>query len=64
MRFNLVPPEVTLAADDELALYGFTEARHGLVAFDRGGVVRAKIPGHTFGRPEIEEAIQAALQGE
>jgi hypothetical protein len=59
----LVSPEDTAAAVDELEEFGFTELKHGLVAFNAAGEAVAKIPGHNFGRAEIEAALQEALEG-
>lgn len=59
--FNIVPPEETAEAADELELFGFTALQHGLVAFTAGGEALVKIPGHRFGREEIAAAIEAIL---
>lgn len=56
--FVVVQPEQTLIGDD-VARYGL--GTHGLVAFDPDGKVIATIPGHDFGRPEIEAVIQKVL---
>lgn len=61
VTFTIVPAEVTAQSQDELAAFGFTELRHGLVAFSASGEPVVKIPGHQFGRDRIEEAIEAAL---
>lgn len=60
-RFDIVPPEETAESGDELAEYGFTELKHGLVVLDPEGEAVAKLPGHQFGRAEIEAALQEAL---
>ena len=46
-----------------MAEFGFTDAKHGLVAFDSQGEAKVKIPGHSFGREEIENAIEQVLGG-
>jgi hypothetical protein len=57
--FVVVTPERTLAGDD-VARYGL--GTHGLVAFASDGTVVATIPGHDFGRAEIEEVIRQVLE--
>ena len=59
--FVIVPADVTAQSQDEIAEFGFTDLRHGLVAFDAEGEAQVKLPGHQFGREEIEAAIQAVL---
>ena len=59
--FNVVSAEETEKRTDEIASYGFTEQRHGLVGFASDGTVRATIPGHQFGEPEIREVIETLL---
>lgn len=61
--FVLVSPEETGARADELTEYGFTDLKHGLVVFNAAGDAVAKIPGHNFGRTEIEAALKTALDG-
>ncbi len=63
VKFELVSPEETLAAVEEMAEFGFTDAKHGLVAFDSQGEAKVKIPGHSFGREEIVSAIDQVLGG-
>ena len=60
VRFEIIPAEETAVRADELEEYEL--GSHGLVAFDSEGVVRAHIPGHTFGRAEIVAAIEAATR--
>ena len=57
--FEIIPPEETLKRAEELQ--EFDLGSHGMVIFDADGVDRAHIPGHEFGRPEIEVAIQTVL---
>jgi hypothetical protein len=58
--FVLVSPEETKQRSEELAGYGL--GSHGLVAFAADGSVRARLPGHEFGRDEIVAATEAALE--
>jgi len=58
--FEIVPPEETLKRAEELGLYDL--GSHGLVVLDSKGVEVAHLPGHQFGREEIEAAMQAALR--
>ena len=57
--FNVITPEQTAARASELETYEL--GSHGLVAFSASGEVRAHLPGHEFGRDEIVEAVEAAL---
>lgn len=61
VEFNIVPAAETAKRGDEIALYGFTDLKHGLVGFSAQGEARVKLPGHQFGKPEIEAAIQKIL---
>lgn len=61
VRFNVIPAEETARRQEEIESYGFAELRHGLVGFGRHGQVRVKIPGHQFGKPRIEEAVETVL---
>lgn len=61
VRFQVVPAEETAKRADEIAAYGFTELRHGLVALDPDGEVIVRIPGHDFGKPEVELAVLSLL---
>lgn len=63
VKFELIPAEETLAAAEDIAKFGFTDAKHGLVAFDSSGEAQVKIPGHSFGREEIVAAIEQVLGG-
>ena len=62
--FNVIPAEETAQRGDEIELYGFTAKKHGLVGFGRDGEVLVKLPGHEYGKPEIEAAIEAVLAGD
>ena len=59
--FVIVPAEETARRSDEIEEYGFTDQRHGLVAFDEDGDVCVKLPGHQFGKAEIEAAVETVL---
>ena len=58
--FVVVSPEETKARKAEVTGYGL--GSHGLVAFAADGSVRARLPGHEFGRDEIVAATEAALE--
>ena len=64
VQFTIIPAEQTALAKDEIAEYGFTDLRHGLVVFDDEGVAVVKIPGHQFGKSEIEAGITQVLPTE
>ena len=59
--FVVVSAEETARRTDEIERFGFTDLKHGLVAFDAEGNPEVKIPGHQFGREEIERAVQDVL---
>lgn len=40
---------------------GYELGTHGLVVLDAAGKVMSKIPGHDFGKTEIEAQLRAAL---
>lgn len=61
VRFEVVPAEETKQRQDEIDEYGFTAQMHGLVGFDRSGAAAVKMPGHMFGKEEIDAAIQTLL---
>lgn len=61
VRFTLISAEETAASGETLEAFGFTEARHGLVAFTANGEALVKMPGHNFGREEIVGAIREVL---
>ena len=63
VQFELVSPQETQAAAEDLAKFGFTDAKHGLVAFDSNGEAQVMIPGHSFGREVIVGAIEQVLGG-
>ena len=62
-KFVIISPEETAQSADAIAEYGFTDLKHGLVVFDREGNATTKLPGHMFGRTEIEAGLKAVLGG-
>jgi len=61
VSFVVIDAAETARRPQEIQEFGFTEMRHGLVAFSRSGEPLVKLPGHQFGKPEIEAAIQTVL---
>ena len=61
MDFVIIPAEDTAQRGDEIEAFGFTELRHGLVGFTSEGDPLVKLPGHNFGKPEIEAAAAQLL---
>lgn len=59
--FVVVPAEETEQRYDEIVEFGFVDLRHGLVVFDADHEAVVKIPGHDFGREEIEAAVLEVL---
>ena len=57
----VISAEETARRPDEIEAFGFTELKHGLVAFSGDGEVLVKIPAHQFGRVEIVAAIDEVL---
>jgi len=62
IRFTVVPAEETAKRADEIEELGFTKQKHGLVGFTAEGEALVKLPGHSFGKPEIEVAIRDLLR--
>lgn len=60
-EFVVVGAEETKARQDEIELYGFSEALHGLVVLGPGDEALATLPGHSFGKEEIAAALDGAL---
>ena len=56
--FTIIQPEYTKASGEVEA---YELGTHGLVAFGPDGQVIATLPGHQFGKPEIEEVIRKLL---
>ena len=61
--FRIVSAEETAASFDEIEAFGFTDLRHGLVVFNGEGEPKVKLPGHMFGRAEIEAGLKSVLGG-
>ena len=59
--FVIISAEETASRPDEIEAFGFTDLKHGLVSFDSEGEVRTKIPGHQFGKPEIQAIVEELL---
>lgn len=59
--FVIVSPEDTAAATEDIEAFGFQDDGHGLVVFDDEGKVAGKLPGHTYGRAEIEAQLKTVL---
>ena len=63
VRFEIISAEETAQRGDEIEAFGFTDLKHGLVIFDGAGTDRVRIPGHAFGREEIEAGLRSVLEG-
>ena len=61
IQFVVIDAEETAKRGDEIDEYGFTDQLHGLVGFTRDRTVVVKMPGHSFGKEEIVEAIKMVL---
>ena len=61
VEFVVVSAEQTAQRSDEIELYGFTEKKHGLVGFAPGGEAVVTIPGHDYGKSEIDAAVKTVL---
>jgi hypothetical protein len=59
--FVLISAEETAGRQDEIIEYGFVDQKHGLVGFTSERVALVKMPGHNFGKPEIQEAANTLL---
>ena len=62
--FNIISAEETKLRSEEINSYGFQKELHGLVGFDAAGNVVVKLPGHNYGKAEIEVAVATVLAGE
>jgi hypothetical protein len=60
--FVIVPAEETARRGDEIEAHGFTALKHGLVGFGPDGEARVRMPGHQFGRAEIEAALPELME--
>ncbi len=61
IQFVLIDPEETANRGAEIEEYGFTDQLHGMVGFDSDRTPVVKMPGHSFGKEEIVEAIEILL---
>jgi len=61
VTFRVIPADETNRRQDEIASFGFTDQRHGLVIFGPEGEAVVKMPGHQFGREEIEAGLKRTL---
>lgn len=61
VEFNVISAEETAKAGKEIESFGFTDQRHGLVAFSSKGEALVKLPGHQFGKAEIKTAVETVL---
>ncbi|MFT4541408.1 MAG: hypothetical protein ACI835_003869 [Planctomycetota bacterium] len=61
--FTIILAEGTAASFDDIEAFGFADLRHGLVVFNGDGEAKVKLPGHMFGRVEIEEGLKGVLGG-
>lgn len=59
--FVIISAEDTAKRGDEIEAFGFTEQLHGMVGFTSEGEPLVKMPGHNFGKAEIEEAATQLL---
>ena len=58
VKFTIVKED---APDFKAAVAEHELGTHGLVAFDADGNKKASLPGHNFGRAEVEEVIAQVL---
>lgn len=63
-EFVIVSAEETAQRQDEIEEFGFVELKHGLVVFSPTGEAVTTIPGHQFGKDEIEAALVGVLDQE
>ncbi len=59
--FSVITP--TAASFDEIQAFGFADLRSGVVVFGTDGEAKVKLPGHMFGRAEIEAGLKSVLEG-
>jgi hypothetical protein len=64
IQFTIIPAEETALRNDEIVEFGFVDQRHGLVIFSSEGEAVFFLPGHTYGKPEIDAGIQEVLAAE
>jgi hypothetical protein len=61
IQFVLIDAEETANRGDEIEEYGFADQLHGMVGFTSNRTVVVKMPGHSFGKEEIVQAIEKLL---
>ena len=59
--FNVLPAEATGLQAEALLAVGFAELKHGLIAYDAQGRIATTLPGHQYGKPEVEKALLGIL---
>jgi len=60
-KFSVIAP--TAASFDEIQAFGFADLRSGVVVFGKDREAKVKLPGHMFGRAEIEAGLKSVLKG-
>lgn len=60
VRFRVIPIKGDAEREE---VKSFDIGTHGLVGLTPEGEVRVKIPGHEFGKPEIQEKTDELLSG-
>ena len=65
VEFNVLPyPEDELAQKQLIRDYGWEAQLHGLLGIDESGKVVRNLPGHNFGKPQIEDVVEELLAEE
>ena len=64
VEFTIVSAEETANSFDAIEEYGFVDLKHGLVVFSAEGDAVVKLPGHQFGKQEIDAGILQVLEAE
>lgn len=65
VEFNVLPyPEDELAQKQLIRDYGWEAQLHGLLGIDERGKVVRNLPGHNFGKPQIENVVEELLADE
>lgn len=61
IQFVVIDAVETANRGAEIEEYGFTDQLHGMVGFTSDRTPVVKMPGHSFGKQEIVEAIEILL---
>jgi len=61
VQFVIVPAEETARRQGEIEELGFSDMKHGLVVFDVQGEAAVRMPGHQFGKQEIQAGLEGVL---